>query len=928
MAGTDGVTFFTRISRMNTNWKRWAIRSLTIAGLLGIAMALQAADPRVNGISVVPRSEVNSLTTGMMPRKNASGNLVNGVWFIPDPAVDPDNIYKGTNGAGGVIVRQTTDGTWVVSIPDETKYLTLDPSLGRIKSHQPSFGDGYIQMGGLAGILVVPTTDTSPANGFGDFGFVPGGKFTVNRTLPVGSTSSFQYTNEAGIHVRNAVAATSTRKDNQSSVVGWTAYGWNSAGSPPVGGYSMEALSLLSLQDLNDLTQSRWNLGVLSNGVAASWNTLLQVDLLGNAYFKAGKKVYLDPANNVFITSGTGTPEGNLTAGVGSIFLRRDGSAGTVAYVKESGSGNTGWTAIGSGGGGGTSVYVAGVSVTNPNFQGSQFAANSTNVGLSSTLVGTNNIIVGNPNYHGVVTNVVIDPLIKSHTWAPTNNARWAFGTNTVSDTNREYVIYIDIQAAAATQVTNVTDTITIEGNCCNMVAGLNTLVLTWKGGRWFERHEQAQIPASQVAGGTVNDTEFGYVDGVTSPIQTQLDGKQPLDPDLTALAAISGVQGDVIYHNGTNWTKLGAGTSGQFLKTQGTGANPVWATASGGGGSALDIDSYGTSTNATTNAVWTTTIGTNVSAEVTLFASGLGPTNYFYGHKLSASYRRDGTNAPVLLDSERSFKRSSTTPDAYFDVQSTNTLCLVANGTTNELWNWHMKGVLTSVTNGTAVASGGSYSTEVLADAPVIYYRLGEGTGTTATDTSGNSHPGTYDATGITYGVTGGVSGNTAVTFDGSHKCTTSTDAAVTPGTADFSVEVWVKTTDAGTIIAAGKFNSGSDSYWLGVASAKAEFSVANSVNSAGANAISTASVNDGNWHHIVGVKDGGTVRMYVDGSPDGIATWNTGGSNACSPTGNLVVAKLGDGAAFNFNGSLDEFAYYASKLTAGRVSAHWAAR
>lgn len=40
----------------------------------------------------------------------------------------------------------------------------------------------------------------------------------------------------------------------------------------------------------------------------------------------------------------------------------------------------------------------------------------------------------------------------------------------------------------------------------------------------------------------------------------------------------ISGqVQGDVVYFNGTSWTRLAAGTSGQFLKTQGSGANPLW---------------------------------------------------------------------------------------------------------------------------------------------------------------------------------------------------------------------------------------------------------------------------------------------------------------------------------------------------------------
>ena len=46
-----------------------------------------------------------------------------------------------------------------------------------------------------------------------------------------------------------------------------------------------------------------------------------------------------------------------------------------------------------------------------------------------------------------------------------------------------------------------------------------------------------------------------------------------------------AGVQGDILYHNGTNWTALGYGTSGYYLKTQGAGANPVWAevTVSGG---------------------------------------------------------------------------------------------------------------------------------------------------------------------------------------------------------------------------------------------------------------------------------------------------------------------------------------------------------
>lgn len=43
--------------------------------------------------------------------------------------------------------------------------------------------------------------------------------------------------------------------------------------------------------------------------------------------------------------TGTGDPDGVVTAPVGSLFLRSDGGAGTTLYVKESGTGDTGWVA-------------------------------------------------------------------------------------------------------------------------------------------------------------------------------------------------------------------------------------------------------------------------------------------------------------------------------------------------------------------------------------------------------------------------------------------------------------------------------------------------------------------------------------------------------------------------------------------------------
>lgn len=50
-----------------------------------------------------------------------------------------------------------------------------------------------------------------------------------------------------------------------------------------------------------------------------------------------------DPFQKTGFLHGSGSPEGVVTAGIGSIYQRRDGGAGTSMYVKESGTGNTGW---------------------------------------------------------------------------------------------------------------------------------------------------------------------------------------------------------------------------------------------------------------------------------------------------------------------------------------------------------------------------------------------------------------------------------------------------------------------------------------------------------------------------------------------------------------------------------------------------------
>lgn len=67
---------------------------------------------------------------------------------------------------------------------------------------------------------------------------------------------------------------------------------------------------------------------------------------IGTGFAKfAATNICLNNDNDFGIFSGTGSPEGVVTAKVGSLYLRTNGGASTTLYVKESGTGNTGWVA-------------------------------------------------------------------------------------------------------------------------------------------------------------------------------------------------------------------------------------------------------------------------------------------------------------------------------------------------------------------------------------------------------------------------------------------------------------------------------------------------------------------------------------------------------------------------------------------------------
>jgi hypothetical protein len=71
----------------------------------------------------------------------------------------------------------------------------------------------------------------------------------------------------------------------------------------------------------------------------------LQIDTSGNVIVPSNGRIRFNSSTGPLDFAGSGTPEGSLTAPVGSTFRRTDGGTGTSFYVKESGTGNTGWVA-------------------------------------------------------------------------------------------------------------------------------------------------------------------------------------------------------------------------------------------------------------------------------------------------------------------------------------------------------------------------------------------------------------------------------------------------------------------------------------------------------------------------------------------------------------------------------------------------------
>ncbi len=79
---------------------------------------------------------------------------------------------------------------------------------------------------------------------------------------------------------------------------------------------------------------------------------------------------------------------------------------------------------------------------------------------------------------------------------------------------------------------------------------------------------------------------------------------------------------------------------------------------------------------------------------------------------------------------------------------------------------------------------------------------------------------------------------------------------------------------------------------------------------------------VNDGIWHHYVGILDSTQKRLYIDGTFLDESEFNP--ENMCSG-GDLIIGQEWDGVPYDFIGDLDDFGFWDRALTEEEIQALW---
>lgn len=206
------------------------------------------------------------------------------------------------------------------------------------------------------------------------------------------------------------------------------------------------------------------------------------------------------------------------------------------------------------------------------------------------------------------------------------------------------------------------------------------------------------------------------------------------------------------------------------------------------------------------------------------------------------------------------------------------------------------------------------AYAAAVLAFSPIVYLRLGDTSGTTAADASGNSHPGTYvNSPTLNQGsLLAGDTTNGAVKLNGTTQYVTIANSSAFNVTT-FTIGAWIKIGPTGAIqeIASRDDTTSNKQFQFRVtASGYLELVLWMSPTPTAAVFTTRAKVTDNKTYFVAATYDGAYVIIYLNGEPI-LKTAETRTLN--SVTRLMEIGSVAESGGF-LNGTVDEFAFYGS--------------
>jgi hypothetical protein len=153
--------------------------------------------------------------------------------------------------------------------------------------------------------------------------------------------------------------------------------------------------------------------------------------------------------------------------------------------------------------------------------------------------------------------------------------------------------------------------------------------------------------------------------------------------------------------------------------------------------------------------------------------------------------------------------------------------------------------------------------------------------------------------------------------------------------GTGDWSISAWIKTrqsgiedTDKGTIFANGADGGGGIRYTLAVNEGQLNsITLTTDDDAHKSQAIGKTAFNDGAWHHVVGMRNAGQLRVYVDGVLDGgnyvPAGYDLSGASQYNAYIGVITNNADKSLYKHFVGLIDEVSIFGGAIDANGVRA-----